>query len=407
MANVMHSLETGQYVPETGWYEKGLQAKLTIGLPVEKNQEGANRGGHQVVQPKRNMVQRTAPLTGDTVITGESLRASRSDNQNKTGLPDRLKAGVESLSGYSMDDVRVHYNSEKPAQLQALAYTQGTEIHVGPGQQKHLAHEAWHVVQQKQGRVRPTKQMKGVRINEHEGLEREADVMGDKALAGGGGGAAGSHENSVGESEPVAKPSTKYQVSKEEKAKASSAKTKQRVLVGGYKGKDHKNSQSKAPIQRTLKQPLITNYRKYEEGQYKGQYKTVGHTLEDNPRQEYVWENIEIVVDEEKTEYTARDKNWPEGSLKEWGHLDLYSDNQDGYWINHIEVKQNVQRMGIARLLVKKAIEDHGDIYASNSHYDRENPEDTRHLLEDGAGLVNSLIKKGIMKQGWLREPVL
>ncbi|NEQ63043.1 MAG: hypothetical protein F6K53_39070, partial [Moorea sp. SIO4A1] len=27
MANVMHSLETGQYVPDTGWYEMGLQAK--------------------------------------------------------------------------------------------------------------------------------------------------------------------------------------------------------------------------------------------------------------------------------------------------------------------------------------------------------------------------------------------
>ena len=97
---------------------------------------------------------------------------------NKTGLPDRLKAGVESLSGYSLDDVRVHYNSSKPAQLQALAYTQGTEIHVGPGQEKHLAHEAWHVVQQKQGRVKPTMQMKGVNINNDEGLEREAEQYG-------------------------------------------------------------------------------------------------------------------------------------------------------------------------------------------------------------------------------------
>jgi hypothetical protein len=28
---------------------------------------------------------------------------------NQTGLPDRLKAGVESLSGLSLDDVNVHY----------------------------------------------------------------------------------------------------------------------------------------------------------------------------------------------------------------------------------------------------------------------------------------------------------
>ncbi|MEM7041075.1 MAG: DUF4157 domain-containing protein [Bacteroidota bacterium] len=37
---------------------------------------------------------------------------------------------------------------------QAHAYDQGTDIHIGPGQEKHLPHEAWHVVQQKQGRVR-------------------------------------------------------------------------------------------------------------------------------------------------------------------------------------------------------------------------------------------------------------
>ncbi|NET81645.1 MAG: DUF4157 domain-containing protein [Moorea sp. SIO1F2] len=181
MANVMHSLETGQYVPDTGWYEKGLQAKLSFGQPVEKNQEGANHGGHLVVQPKRMMVQRTAqPLTGDSVTYGDSMRASRREKENKTGLPDRLKAGIENLSGYSMDDVRVHYNSEKPAQLQALAYAQGTDIHVGPGQERHLAHEAWHVVQQKQGRVTPRKQMKGVGLNEDVVLEREADVMGIK-----------------------------------------------------------------------------------------------------------------------------------------------------------------------------------------------------------------------------------
>ncbi len=103
---------------------------------------------------------------------------------NRTGLPDALKAGVENLSGYAMDDVRVHYNSPKPAQLHAYAYTQGTEIHVAPGQEKHLPHEAWHVVQQKQGRVEPTMQMKGgVKVNDDSGLEREADVMGIKVLS--------------------------------------------------------------------------------------------------------------------------------------------------------------------------------------------------------------------------------
>ena len=40
--------------------------------------------------------------------------------KNETGMPDHLKESIENLSGYSMDDVRVHYNSDKPATVQAL-----------------------------------------------------------------------------------------------------------------------------------------------------------------------------------------------------------------------------------------------------------------------------------------------
>ena len=99
------------------------------------------------------------------------------------GLPSNLQSGVEQLSGQNMSDVSVHKNSDKPAQLNAHAYAQGSDIHIAPGQEKHLPHEAWHVAQQKQGRVTPTKQLKGkVNINDDEGLEKEADVMGAKAL---------------------------------------------------------------------------------------------------------------------------------------------------------------------------------------------------------------------------------
>jgi hypothetical protein len=102
---------------------------------------------------------------------------------NKTGMPDQLKSGIENLSGIDMSDVKVHYNSSQPAQLNAHAYAQGNQIHVATGQEKHLPHEAWHVVQQKQGRVKPTMQLKGkVNINDEVGLEKEADVMGVKAL---------------------------------------------------------------------------------------------------------------------------------------------------------------------------------------------------------------------------------
>tara|TARA_A100000164_G_scaffold82602_1_gene70390 strand:- start:195 stop:1829 length:1635 start_codon:yes stop_codon:yes gene_type:complete len=109
--------------------------------------------------------------------------SSTQEKENKTGLPDNLKLGVENLSGISLDDVNVHTNSDQPAQMQAHAFAQGSDIHVAPGQEKHLAHEAWHVVQQKQGRVKPTRQMKDdTPVNDDKNLEIEADQMGAKAL---------------------------------------------------------------------------------------------------------------------------------------------------------------------------------------------------------------------------------
>ena len=85
-------------------------------------------------------------------------------------LPATLKTSIESLSGMSLDHVHVHYNSSKPAQLNALAYAQGADIHVAPGQDRHLAHEAWHIVQQRQGRV-------GDNTRTHIGLSRDERTL--------------------------------------------------------------------------------------------------------------------------------------------------------------------------------------------------------------------------------------
>ncbi|MBO7413625.1 MAG: DUF4157 domain-containing protein [Fibrobacter sp.] len=121
-------------------------------------------------------LQRKAEMTNNAAHRAEVPRP------NNTGMPDNLKFGIESLSGFSMDDVRVHYNSSRPATVQALAYTQGTDIHVAPGQEKHLPHEAWHVAQQMAGRVSPTTNINGMPVNVNAGLEHEADVMGEKAV---------------------------------------------------------------------------------------------------------------------------------------------------------------------------------------------------------------------------------
>ena len=177
--------------------EEPLQGKFALVLQAALEEEEPLQGKFATVQQaaleeeeplqgKFALVQQAAldeeePLQGKFEPAAVSQR--QADSSNNTGMPDQLKSGIESLSGYAMDDVKVHYNSAKPAQMQAHAYAQGTDIHLAPGQDKHLPHEAWHVVQQKQGRVKPTRQLKGkVNINDDAGLEHEADVMGAKAL---------------------------------------------------------------------------------------------------------------------------------------------------------------------------------------------------------------------------------
>jgi hypothetical protein len=96
-------------------------------------------------------------------------------SKNLTGIPEGLKTKAEVKSGFSLDSVRVHYNSPQPSRIGALAYTQGSNVYMGSGQEKHLAHELGHVVQQLQGRVKPTGSVSGMPLNESKDLEREAD----------------------------------------------------------------------------------------------------------------------------------------------------------------------------------------------------------------------------------------
>lgn len=113
---------------------------------------------------------------------GSDHRSSSVGNQKNNSLPFQLKKNMESMSGFSLNDVNVHYNSYEPAQLKAHAFARGSNIHIAPGQEQQLPHEAWHVVQQKQGRVHPTSQLKSeAAINDDPTLEKEADEMGAKA----------------------------------------------------------------------------------------------------------------------------------------------------------------------------------------------------------------------------------
>ncbi len=93
---------------------------------------------------------------------------------NRTDFPNDMKVHFENHSGFSFDDVRVYYNSDKSARLQATAYAQGNNVYTEPGQEKHLDHELRHVVQQKQGIVEPVFYIGSIPSNTDSVLEKNA-----------------------------------------------------------------------------------------------------------------------------------------------------------------------------------------------------------------------------------------
>jgi hypothetical protein len=83
--------------------------------------------------------------SGETVGDAGVPRAAAAESETghgRTGLLEGLKSGAEALSGLSLGDIRVHYNSARPARLGALAFAQGRDIHLAPGEERHLPHEA-------------------------------------------------------------------------------------------------------------------------------------------------------------------------------------------------------------------------------------------------------------------------
>lgn len=144
---------------------------------VARSIVGTPRGG-QRIRPSKVAQLRRATDDDTTAPSGKERTA---------GLPASLRAGIEGLSGVDMTDVTVHHDSPQPAEFGAAAFARGTEIHLGPGQEAHLPHEAWHVVQQAQGRVRPTRQATDTgAVNDETALEREATEMGSRATSGSG-----------------------------------------------------------------------------------------------------------------------------------------------------------------------------------------------------------------------------
>lgn len=120
-------------------------------------------------------------IEDEEMLQGKAIQLQDKSAVSEGGLPVQLQEGIQQLSGTDIGGVNVHYNSSAPAAVNAHAFAQGNDIHLASGQERHLPHEAWHIVQQKKGRVSPTTSVAGTPVNDDPGLEAEADVMGAKA----------------------------------------------------------------------------------------------------------------------------------------------------------------------------------------------------------------------------------
>jgi hypothetical protein len=100
---------------------------------------------------------------------------------------------MESAFGEDFSDVKIHTNSQQAEELNALAFSQGDDIHFAPGEfsaetekgRNLIGHEFAHIVQQRAGLVTPTfVAANGIAINNNSKLENDADIIGNKAVNG-------------------------------------------------------------------------------------------------------------------------------------------------------------------------------------------------------------------------------
>jgi hypothetical protein len=128
----------------------------------------------------------------DTVVAPFQLKQDINSSQS---LSEDTRASMENALSADFSNVNIHANSQQATNVGALAYTQGNDVHFAPGQyqpnsqsgKELLGHELTHVVQQREGRVKPTTSVGGMPVNDNAGLENEADSLGKIAAKSEGG----------------------------------------------------------------------------------------------------------------------------------------------------------------------------------------------------------------------------
>lgn len=175
--------------------EAPLQRKAASSTPLQRAAEDEDE--LQMKADPSITIQRQGEEEEEMQMKAEGAPAARPDVPLASGggsaLPPAVRAQMENSFSHDFSGVRIHQGGEA-AQVGALAYTRGSDIHFQPGLydpssrggQELLGHELTHVVQQSAGRVAvPQQKTEGsAPINADAGLEAEADAMGARAARG-------------------------------------------------------------------------------------------------------------------------------------------------------------------------------------------------------------------------------
>jgi hypothetical protein len=154
-------------------YSKKKRSAQTSVAPQNRTPQSEPGQYNRLVQ----MASRIGNSAMEAYLRQETAPVSNAFGAESGGveLPSALRERMEARTKVLLGDVRVHYNSDKPASFMARAFTKGNQIYIAPGQEDTLEHEVGHVVQQKQGRVQATGSIDGEAVNEDKGLEAEPE----------------------------------------------------------------------------------------------------------------------------------------------------------------------------------------------------------------------------------------
>lgn len=152
--------------PQSLVHESTQTSKNPVNSPIDQTDEAID------VQRLKDGIETSDEHQEDLL---RQKKINLSEQKNSTGIPPEMKIRMENLHGFSLDNVRVYYNSSYPSTVDAVALAEGLNIYLAPGQESYLSHELRHIIQQSERLVEPTLEQNGVLINDDEKLEKEAE----------------------------------------------------------------------------------------------------------------------------------------------------------------------------------------------------------------------------------------